>query len=97
MLHPAGLRKNLFVLFLRDGNDARGLIEHHESRARRPLIDCGNVVFHGIGPFAGAAAYYAITTESFKQGCQTCEWEILRQISVVESDHVYVFSVQRCI
>ena len=46
VLHPARLRENLFVLFLRYGGDTRRLVKHHESRARCALINCSNVIFH---------------------------------------------------
>jgi hypothetical protein len=38
------------MLFLRHRRDTRGLVKHHESRARRALIDCSNVVFHRTDP-----------------------------------------------
>ncbi len=50
VLHPARPRENLFVLFLRYGNNARGLVKDHESRAGRTLVNCSNVVFQWIGP-----------------------------------------------
>jgi hypothetical protein len=51
VFHPARLRKNLLVLFLRHGGDARGPVKHHESRARGALINCSDVVFHRTLPF----------------------------------------------
>ena len=43
--------KKTIKTFAAVGGDTRGLVKHHESRARRALIDRPNVVFHGAGPF----------------------------------------------
>ena len=46
VLHPAGLRKDLFVFLLGDGDDAAGAVEDDESRAGRALVDGADVVGH---------------------------------------------------
>src|SRR5207247_10205390 len=46
VLNPTGARENLFVLFLRGGDDARGLVENHEARARGSLIHGSAIMFH---------------------------------------------------
>jgi hypothetical protein len=51
VLHPPWLRKYLFMLLLRDGNDPRRLIKHHKPRASCALVDGPNVTFHEISPF----------------------------------------------
>ena len=50
VLHPTRLWENLFVLPLGYSGDTPGLVKYHESRARRALIDCSNIVFHCAGP-----------------------------------------------
>ena len=46
VLNPTGARVDLFVLLLRGGDDARGLVEDHEARARGSLIDGSDIKFH---------------------------------------------------
>src|SRR5919108_3597 len=43
---PAGLRVDLLVLFLVDGDHLAAVVEDHEARARRSLIERGCVVRH---------------------------------------------------
>ncbi len=47
VLDPAGLGQDLLVLELVAGNLVAALVEHHEARARRPLVDRSNVTGHG--------------------------------------------------
>ena len=44
VLNPPRLRKNLFVLFLRNSRDAARAIEDNEASAGRALIDSANIV-----------------------------------------------------
>ena len=46
VLHPAGPRKYLFMLLLRDRDNSSRTIEYYEPRARRSLVDCADVIFH---------------------------------------------------
>jgi hypothetical protein len=46
MLHPAGLRKDLLELALRDGDDLPRAVEHDRARAGGSLVQ-GEDVFHG--------------------------------------------------
>jgi hypothetical protein len=43
VLDPAGLRVDLFVLFVRVRDDLAAVVEHHEAGAGRPLIDRADV------------------------------------------------------
>jgi hypothetical protein len=46
MFHPAGLGVNLLVFFLINGDDLARMIEDHEARAGRALIDCAYIFAH---------------------------------------------------
>ena len=48
VLHPPRPRVDLLVLFLRAGDDSPGAVEYHEPRAGGALIDCSDVVWHGL-------------------------------------------------
>jgi hypothetical protein len=50
VLHPSRARENLFMLFLRNGNDARRFVEHHEPRASSALVYRTYIALHEFGP-----------------------------------------------
>jgi len=46
VLDPAGLREDLLVLLLVDGDDLTAVVEDHEASAGRPLIERSYVLRH---------------------------------------------------
>ena len=50
VLDPSGLRHDLIVLDLVPRDFAPALVEHHEPRARRPLIDRSDVTSQSVPP-----------------------------------------------
>jgi hypothetical protein len=46
VLDPAGLRVYLLVLPLIYRDDGARMVEHHEARARRSLVECSHVLLH---------------------------------------------------
>ena len=55
VLHPAGLRENLLVLFLRKADDGALPVENEKARGGGPLIDRANVTAHVILQISGSA------------------------------------------
>ena len=57
VLHPSGLRVNLFVLLLRNRNDSSVAVENNKARAGRSLIDGANVIRHFLSRWELPAAF----------------------------------------